>query len=156
MSPLSTSLLDSDRTRQRTRAAVARQVLSVCAGIDAVTAEASASIGIDDDRLFALLETREQMLLDLSEQVVVLQQSRPTADNPLLSATERAVDEADALIASVCDALGSAERATQRLATRVATRVETLREELAQLSRASTAGSAYQLGQQLRAVDFRR
>jgi prefoldin subunit 5 len=73
-----------------------------------------------------------------------------------MAATERAVDEADALIASVCEALASSERATQRLAARVAKRVETLREELAHVSRASTAGSAYQLGQQLRAVDYRR
>jgi hypothetical protein len=143
-------------SRAAARKAAAQQVLSVCAGVDAVTAEAHAALGIDDDRLFALLETRDQMLQDLAEHLAVLQHTKPTADNPLLAATERAVDEADALIASVCEAVATSQRATMELASRVAQRVETLRDALAQAQRASHAGSAYGLAGQARLVDLRR
>jgi hypothetical protein len=152
----SPSLIDRQGTPRKTRGAVARQVLSMCAGIDAITAEAHASLGLDEDRLFALLETREQMLLELAESVAVLQHSRPAADNALFAATERAVDDADALIATVCDALQSSERATKALAARVAERVEQLREELAAVQRATSVSSAYQLGGHSRHVDLRR
>lgn len=148
--------LATSPTRRERRLAAARQVLAVCADVDAVTLEAQAAIGMDDGRLFALLETRELMLQDLSEQMAVLHQTRPAADDPLLAATERSVDDADALLANVCEALAGAERSTRELAARVARRVESLRTELANMSRASQVGSAYQLGAQARLVDLRR
>jgi hypothetical protein len=146
----------SEQTRRAARQATARHLLEVCATVDAVTAEASAAVGLDDDRLFALLETREQMLQDLSEQLVTLQQLRPAADNALFAATERAVDEADQLIASVCDALATSQRATMVLAAKVSSRIDALRDELAAVQRSSSAGSAYQVGAAPHAVDLRR
>lgn len=143
-------------TRAAARRAAAERVLSACAGVDAVTAEAQAVFGLDDDRLFALLETREQMLQDMAEHLAVLQYTKPTADNPLIAATERAADDADALLTSVCDALATSQRATMGLAARVAQRVEELRTAIANTQRASHAGSAYQALGQPRLVDRRR
>ncbi len=143
-------------SRAAARRAAAHQVLTVCAGVDAVTAEAQAAIGIDDDRLFALLETRDQMLQDLAEHLAILHHTKPTADNPLLAATERAVDDADALIATVCDALATSQRATMELAAKVSQRVDRLRDALANAQRASHAGSVYQTAGNARLVDLRR
>ena len=98
---------------------------------------------MDDDRLFSLLEQREQMLADLAEYLVVLRFERPTADSPMYAASERMVDEADALVTEVCEALTGAHRATMTLAVRVSERAAELRSELAEVQRAANAGMGY-------------
>lgn len=125
------------------RQQAAQRALDICKDADAVATQAAAALGVDDDRLFALLEQREEMLADLAEHLVVLRAERPTADNPLLAASERVVDDADALVAEVCDALSASQRATLALAVRVAERAGELRAELAQVQRAGVAGIGY-------------
>lgn len=125
------------------QAHAASAALSICEGADAIAKEAAAAVGIDDERLFALLERRERMLKGLAEHIVVLKLSRSPADDPLFASSERIVDEADALVTRVCDALSTSERTTVALAMRVAERVSELRDELAQVQRAGHAGSAY-------------
>lgn len=125
------------------RVHAASAALSICEGADAIAKEASAAVGVDDERLFALLEQRERMLKGLAEHIVALKLNRSPADDPLYAASERMVDDADMLVARVCDALSTSERTTVALAMRVAERVSSLRDELAQLQRAGHAGSAY-------------
>jgi hypothetical protein len=110
----------------------------------------------DEHRLFALLEQREVMLQDLAEQLVVLRYERPTADSAVFSATERVVDEAEALVAVVCAAVATSHRVTVELAAKVGHRAEELRVELEAVQRASTASVAYGGAGGPRLVDRRR
>lgn len=113
-------------------------------------------VGVDDDRLFSLLEQRDEMLSDLAEQLVVLRAERPTADSPLYAATEKAVDEADDLIAEVCAALSVSQRVTMELAARVARRAAEIRSELDAVQRAGSAGVGYATLSNPHLVDSRR
>ena len=125
------------------RQAAARGALAICADADALAREAVDVVGQDDDRLFSLLEQRDQMLQDLSEHLVMLRLERPTADSSLYAATERAVDDADALLTEVSSALRTSHRLTLELAARVARRTDEIRRELDAVQRASSAGLGY-------------
>ena len=131
------------RRQDGARENAARQALAICATADAIAREAGAFLDADDDRLFSLLEQREQMLVDLAEHVAALRLERPTADSPLYAASERVIDEADALVTDVCAALHTTQRATMALALRVSARTDLLREELAAVQRAGSAGLGY-------------
>lgn len=135
------------------RLAAAREALAICASADALAREAEVAAQADDHRLFALLEQREEMLQDLAEQLMILRHERPTADSPLLAATERVVDEADALVAEVCEALTGSHRITLDLAAKVAQRAEEIRTELDSVQRATTANVGYRVGPAARLVD---
>lgn len=141
MSRPSLSSAPSRTPSARTRAA--RDVLALCASADALAEQATAVIGLDDDRLFALLEQRDQTLTDLAESLIALRYERPTADSPAFAASAQVVDEADAVVSAVCDALGASQRATVALAVRVADRVAVLRQELAAVQRSGVAGLGY-------------
>lgn len=125
------------------REQAARRAVAICRDADAMAREATATVGVDDDRLFSLLEQRDQMLADLAEGLVSLRLERPTADSPTYAASERVVDEADALVTEVCEALTAAHRATMSLAVRVAERAAELRAELADVQRAANASTGY-------------
>lgn len=131
------------RRSPEVRQAAARGALAICASADALAREASDAVGQDDDRLFSLLEQRDQMLQDLSEHLVMLRLERPTADSPLYAATERAVDDADALLTEVSAALSTSHRVTMELAAKVARRTDEIRSELDAVQRASSAGLGY-------------
>jgi hypothetical protein len=105
--------------------------------------EANGAMDEDDHRLFALLEQRDELLQDLAEQLAILRYERPTADSALFAATERVVDEADALVADVCSALNASHRLTVDLAARVAKRVDEIRAELDAVQRAAHATNGY-------------
>ena len=137
------------------RTQAARTALALCASADALAREVEVEVSsaADDHRLFALLEQREEMLRDLAEQIVVLRYERPTADSALFAATERVVDEADALVAEVCTAVSASHRITMELAAKVGRRVTELRGELDAVQRASTAGTAYGMAGGARLVD---
>ncbi len=139
-----------------TRANAAHRARALCARADAAALEAKQVIGHDDDRLFSLLEQRDEMLRDLAEQLVVLRLERPTADSPLFAATERAVDAADELITEVCAALSVSERVTLELAARVAHRASEIRAELNMVQRAGSAGIGYAAHTAPTVVDSRR
>jgi hypothetical protein len=113
-------------------------------------------VGHDDDRLFSLLEQRDEMLQDLSEHLVLLRLERPTADSPLYAATERAVDDADALLTEVSAALTTSHRVTMELAAKVARRTDEIRRELDAVQRAGTAGIGYGVAAGAPLVDRRR
>lgn len=134
----------------------ARQALAICANVDAAAREAERVLGIDNDRLFSLLEQRDEMLRDLAEHLVVLRLERPTADSPLFAATERAVDQADDLITEVCAALTMSERVTMELAARVSHRAAEIRAELDAVQRAGSARVGYATHEAPRMVDSRR
>ncbi len=136
--------------------AAARSAMALCARADHAAREAEAVVGIDDGRLFSLLEQRDEMLSDLAETLVVLRAERPTADSPLFAATERVVDEADELITEVCAALSMSERVTMELAARVARRAAEIRAELDAVQRAGSAGVAYGQASVVHLVDSRR
>jgi hypothetical protein len=125
------------------REAAARNALALCASADAAAREAEGVVGVDDHRLFSLLEQRDEILRDLAEHLVVLRMERPTADSPLFAATERAVDEADDLIADVCAALTTSQRVTMELAARVERRSAEIRAELNAVQRAGSARIGY-------------
>lgn len=146
----------SDLRNPRTHAA--RTALALCASADALAREVEVEVAkaADDHRLFALLEQRDVMLQDLAEQLVVLRMERPTADSALFAATERVVDEADALVAEVCSAVTTSHRITVELAAKVGRRAEEVRGELDAVQRASTAGVAYGMAGGARLVDRRR
>ncbi|WP_309672458.1 hypothetical protein [Gemmatimonas sp.] len=131
------------RRTPEARQAAARGALAICANADALAREAVDAVGQDDDRLFSLLEQRDQMLQDLSEHLVMLRLERPTADSPLYAATERAVDDADALLTEVSAALSTSHRVTMELAAKVARRTDEIRSELDAVQRASSAGLGY-------------
>lgn len=133
------------RNRRRTpaRERAARNALALCANADAAAREAGSMIGIDDDRLFSLLEARDEMLRDLAEHLVVLRLEPPTADSSLFAATQRVVDEADDLITDVCAALSVSQHVTMELAARVARRSAEIREELHAVQRAGSARIGY-------------
>ncbi len=137
----------STRTPRRSwsviRTKAAREAIRICATADALAREASGVVGVDDDRLFSLLEQREEMLADLAEHVLTLRLERPTADSPLFSATERMVDDADELVADVCAVLTASQRATMALAMRVAERAAVLRLELQSVQQAGNANIGY-------------
>jgi hypothetical protein len=134
----------------------ARNALSLCANADAAAREAERALGVDDDRLFSLLEQRDEILRDLAEHLVVLRLERPTADSPLFAATERAVDDADALIEEVCTALSTSHRVTLELAARVGRRSAEIRAELDAVQRAGSARVGYATQPATHAVDSRR
>ncbi|MBA3917181.1 MAG: hypothetical protein C0516_01180 [Gemmatimonas sp.] len=121
----------------------AREALALCAGADALAREAAATALADEHRLLALLEQREEMLQDLAEQLLILRTERPTADSALFAATERVVDEADALIADVCSAVSTSHQITLDLAAKVARRTEEIRAELDAVQRTSVASVGY-------------
>ena len=131
------------RRTPEVRQAAARNALAICAGADALAQEAVGVVGLDDERLFILLEQRDHMLQDLTEQLVMLRLERPTADSPLYAATERVVDDADALLTDVSDALRLSHRVTMELAAKVARRTDEIRRELDSVQRASSAGLGY-------------
>jgi hypothetical protein len=131
------------RRSHEARHAAARGALAICASADALAREAVDVVGHDDDRLFSLLEQRDEMLRDLSEHLVMLRLERPTADSPLYAATERAVDDADALLTDVSAALRTSHRVTMELAAKVARRTGEIRAELDAVQRASSAGLGY-------------
>ncbi|MFY7921787.1 MAG: hypothetical protein ACOVSI_05180 [Gemmatimonas sp.] len=137
------------------RIKAARAALSLCAHADALAREADAEVdaAADAHRLFALLEQRETMLQDLAEQLLVLRLHRATADCALFAATERVVDEADALLAEVCAAVSTSHRITMELAAKVSRRSEEIRAELDAVQRASSASAAYGLPGGPRLVD---
>ena len=134
----------------------ARQALAICASADAAAREAELVVGVDNDRLFTLLEQRDDLLRDLAETLVVLRLERPTADSPLFAATERAVDQADALIDEVCAAVQVSERVTMELIARVAQRAAEIRAELDAVQRAGSARLGYATQEAPRMVDSRR
>ncbi|WP_461413449.1 hypothetical protein [Gemmatimonas sp.] len=145
--------------RPRTsRVHAARTALALCASADALAREVEVEVTspADEHRLFALLEQREVMLQDLAEQLVVLRLERPTADSALFAATERVVDEADALVSSVFAAVDLSHRITVELAAKVGRRAEELRAELDAVQRTSTASVAYGVSGGARLVDRRR
>ena len=121
----------------------ARRALGLCAHADAAAREAEHAVGVDDDRLFSLLEQRDEMLSDLAEQIAVLRAQRPTADGALCAATERAVDDADDVLADVCAAVSATQRVTMELAARVGRRVAEIRRELDEVQRAGNATIGY-------------
>jgi len=131
------------RRSPEARRAAARDALAICASADALAREAVDVVGQDDDRLFSLLEQRDEMLRDLSEHLVMLRLERPTADSPLYAATERAVDDADAMLTEVSAALSTSHRVTMELAAKVARRTAEIRKELDEVQRASSAGLGY-------------
>jgi hypothetical protein len=138
------------------RKEAARQALAICRSADAAAREAEQVVGVDNDRLFLLLEQRDELLRDLAETLVVLRLERPTADSPLFAATERAVDEADALIDEVCAAVAVSERVTMELVARVAQRAAEIRTELDAVQRAGSARLGYGTPEAPRMVDSRR
>lgn len=140
------------------RVDAARSALALCAGADALAraVEVEVTSVADEHRLFALLEQRDEMLQDLAEQLVVLRLERPTADSRLVAATERVVDEAEALVAEVCAAVSTSHRVTVELAAKVGRRADELRAELESVQRASTASMAYAAPGGARLVDRRR
>lgn len=138
------------------RQEAARHALALCASADAAAREAERVVGVDDDKLFSLLEQRDEMLRDLTEHLVVLRLERPTADSALYAATERAVDDADELVADVCAALTTSERVTMELAARVARRASEIRAELDAVQRAGSARIGYGTPTTSFVVDSRR
>ncbi len=135
------------------REAAARNALALCASADAAAREAEHAVGVDDHRLFSLLEQRDEILRDLAEQLIVLRLERPTADSPLFAATERAVDEADELISDVCAALTTSQRVTMELAARVERRSAEIRAELNAVQRAGSARIGYGTPTHVHVVD---
>lgn len=135
------------------RQAAARGALAICASADALARHAVDVVGQDDDRLFSLLEQRDEMLRDLSEHLVMLRLERPTADSQLYAATERAVDDADALLTDVSAALSTSHRVTMELAAKVARRTGEIRAELDAVQRASSAGLGYSVATGVPLVD---
>jgi hypothetical protein len=144
------------RAASPAREEAARQALALCASADAAAREAEGVVGIDDNRLFSLLEQRDEMLRDLTEQLVVLRLERPTADSPLFAATERAVDDADDLLAEICAALTTSQRVTMELAARVERRAAEIRLELDAVQRAGSARVGYASQPAPHLVDSRR
>ena len=144
------------RRGSEVRQTAARGALAICADADALAREAVEVVGHDDDRLFSLLEQRDEMLQDLNEHLVMLRLERPTADSPLYAATERAVDDADALLTEVSAALSMSHRVTMVLAAKVARRTDEIRRELDAVQRASSAGLGYGAAVGAHLVDRRR
>lgn len=133
----------ADQALDPRRRAAAQQALSLCASADALAREADQVMEVDAHRLMALLEQRDELLQDLAEQLAILRYERPTADSALFAATERIVDEADALVAEVCSALTASHRMTIDLAARVARRAEEIRTELDAVQRTAYATQGY-------------
>lgn len=131
----------------------ARRALALCANADAAAREAESIVGLDDERLFSLLETRDEILRDLAEHLVVLRMEPATADSALFAATARAVDDADDLITDVCAALTTAQHVTVELAARVARHAAEIREELDAVQRAGSARIGYATRPTPRLVD---
>ena len=134
----------------------AREALALCRNADRMAADAMQCVGTDDQRLFELLEKREEVLQTLAEHIVSLRLERPAADSTIFAATERAADEADELVTQVCSAVDQSQRTTMALAARVAARVTELRAELAEVQRAGTAHGAYAPSRLTGVIDSRR
>jgi len=129
--------------KPRAASAAARRALALCVTADALALEAADVMDYDEHRLLALLAARDEMLIDLAAELAVLRQAHRTADGPLFAATERAVDEAEAVLDQVAEALDRSNRVTVELTAKVAMRVESLRAELATVQRAGHAGLVY-------------
>lgn len=127
------------------RTQAARTALSLCASADELARELEVEVmsAAGEHRLMALLEQRDEMLQDLAEQLVILRTERPTADSVLYAATERVVDEADALVAEVCSAVSVSHQVTLDLAAKVARRTDEIRAELDAVQRTSVASVGY-------------
>lgn len=123
--------------------AAAQEALAVCEGADRIAEHAWNAVGVDDERLFSLLEERERMLAGLADHITTLKRQRHSADGGKVAASERVLEETDAVVARVCEALSASQRTTMALAVRVADRVAELREELATVQRAGSAGLGY-------------
>lgn len=131
------------RRHNPARELAARNALALCSNADAAAREAEGVVGVDDARLFSLLESRDEILRDLSEHLIVLRMERPTADSSLFAATTRIVDDADDLISDVCAALTVSQHVTMDLAAKVARRAAEIREELDAVQRAGCASIGY-------------
>ena len=132
------------------REMAARAALAVCASADALAHEASAVVGTDDDRLFALINQRELLLQDLAVHLV---QATPARSEDARAAS---ADEPDALRASLRDAIRWSEQVTSALANRVAERLDEIRVELEVLQRATAASQRYATAPAFNAVDRMR
>jgi hypothetical protein len=122
---------------------IGRRVLCLCADADRIGEQAAADVGVDDDRLFLLVEARDAVLADLATQIAFLNHKRREADGHGFAAAGQLVNEADTLVTEVCEALSASHRATTVLALRVAERLAELREELTSVQRAGSAGLGY-------------
>ena len=125
------------------RSDVARQAIDICTSADNMAQEALQCVGVNDARLFELLERREEILQSLAEHLVSLRLETHAADSRILASSERAADEGDDLVDAVCAALDLSQRTTMVLATKVAARVAELRTELAEVQRAGSVQLAY-------------
>ena len=135
--------LESRAAAKAAASAAARDALAACAGADRIAEQAWNAVGVDDERLFSLLEERERMLSGLADHITTLKLQRHSADGGKVAASERVLDETDAVVGQVCEALSASQRTTMALAMRVAERVAELREELASVQRAGSAGLGY-------------
>lgn len=125
------------------RAAAAHKAMALVDAFDDLGRDALAALEGNDGHLAELLARRDEILATLTDHLIALKLDPPAADSALLAGAERAVDSADALVLSVCEAMQSSQAATTALAARVALRSEELREEIAAVNRAGTAGHAY-------------
>jgi hypothetical protein len=124
----------------------ARQALEICAIADSMAQEAMQCVDSNEERLYELIERRDEVLQSLAEHLVSLRLEKHAADSPLIASSERAADEGDELVDAVCAALDVSQRTTMALAARVASRVAELRAELATVQKAGSVQMAY-LGQ---------
>jgi hypothetical protein len=140
------------------RVQAARTALALCATADVLAREMEVEVAssVDDPRFFALLAEHERLLQDLAEQLVVLRSERPTADSAAFAATERVVDDAEALVGDVCAAVANTHHLMVELAAKVGRRAAALRDELETIQQASVTGSAYGASGSPRLVDLRR
>jgi hypothetical protein len=142
------------------RAMAARAALAVCASADALAHEASAVVGTDDDRLFALIDQRELLLQDLAVHLAQVTPVRSAAAGAPLVATGAAdaapADDPDALLVSLREAITLSEQVTSALASRVAQRLDEIRVELEVVQRAMAASQRYGTSPAFNAVDRMR
>ena len=138
------------------RDVAARKALDICAAADSMANEALHCAGENDERMFELLERREEILQSLAEHIVSLKLGKYAADSPLFAASERAADEGDELVEGVCAALDVSQKTTMALAARVAARVSELRAELALVQRAGSVQTAYMPATAISILDSRR
>lgn len=106
----------------------AREALAVCGDADRIAEQAASVMGVDDERLFALLDERERMLAGLASHIAALAGVKA---------------DAGALVDEVLAALSASERTTAALAAQVTHRVTDLRGELLSVQRAGSARLGY-------------
>lgn len=125
------TVLRSTPVRTDVRAATlaaAREALAICEGADRLAELAEGAVGVDDNRMFSLLDERERMLAGLAGYLAVLEPRAP---------------QAESLVRDLCAALSVSERRNETLAARVVGRIDALREELATVQRAGSAVVGY-------------